>query len=307
MEQKNSAVSVIDCDNALGLETNSVTRKFFNFFFVPILNNLPKDFKHNIKKTNRAAAEVIDNVTNHNALEVLYSKGKKFSAKNFTKKLFQKVWFNLDNSKAVRNRLKFVKRELKNHLQTIAQYDREINIISIASGSSRAVVETVRDGHYLEGTKLSITFLDKNPKAIEYSKELSQMIDHKGIELEWINDTVGNYFRNSPQKKFDIVEIVGLLDYFNDEKVIETFKGIYSILQEGGIVITANISHNKEERFITNIIDWPMIYRTPDELGQLVHQAGFPLEKMKTFYEPLKVHGMVVAKNGISQNNLCFN
>lgn len=288
--------SFIDNDESLELETNSFARTFLNVFFVPILNNLPKDFKHKIKKTSSAASEVIDNATNHNALEVLYSKGKNFSPKNILNRFFQYIWFHLDNSKAVRNRLKFVRRELKNHLTEISRYDREINIISIASGSSRAIIETINHGRYLDGTKLSVVFLDKNKDAIEYSKRLSETIDHKSIKLNWIHDTVGNFFRSNPQDKFDIVEIVGLLDYFNDEKVIETFRGIYSILQDGGIVITANISHNKEEKFITNIIDWPMVYRTPDDLAQLVSKAGFGYNNMKIFYEPLKVHGMVVAK-----------
>ncbi|MEI6843595.1 MAG: class I SAM-dependent methyltransferase family protein, partial [bacterium] len=220
----------------------------------------------------------------------------KYSSKKLLKKFFQYVWFNVDNSKAVRNRLKFVRRELKAHLHTIAGVDKEINIISIASGSSRAVIEIVNEERYLQDTKLSVTFLDKNPQAIEYSKRLAESISHPRIQLEWINDTVGNYFRSNPTKKFDVVEIVGLLDYFTDEKVIEIFKGIYGILQDGGVVITANISHNKEERFITKVIDWPMIYRTPDELARLVHEAGFSYNTMKAFYEPLKVHGLVVAK-----------
>ncbi len=285
---------MIDNDKSLGLETNSTLRIFFNFFFVPILNNLPKSFKKYIRKSNLAAKKVIDNVTNHNALEILYDKGRGFLAENLINKLFQKVWFNLDNSKAVRNRLKFVMRELHNHLEKISSKDREINIISIASGSSRAIVEVVQRSNYIKDTKLSITFLDKNPKAIEYSKALCK--DISGFDLNWINDTVGNFFRSNPQKKFDVVEMVGLLDYFNDEKVIETFKGIYSILQDEGIVITANISHNREERFITNVIDWPMIYRTPEELGVLVNKAGFSFDKMRMFYEPLKIHSIVVAK-----------
>ena len=299
MQQENTDVtfvSPVDYDSTLGLETNSPFKRFINLFFVPILNNLPKDFKHKIKKTNNAAAEVIDNVTNHNALEALYKKGRHFSTKNILKKFFRYVWFNIDNSKGVRNRLKFVIREIRNHLQEISTKDKEVNIISIASGSSRAVIETVRDGHYLKDAKISLTFLDKNPEAIEYSKKLSKEISHPNIKLEWINDTVGNYFKSKPTKRFDVVEMVGLLDYFKDEKVLDIFKNIYDLLQEGGILITANVSHNKEERFITNILDWPMIYRTPCELASLVHKAGFDYNNIKAFYEPLKVHGLVVAK-----------
>ncbi|MEI6843650.1 MAG: hypothetical protein WCK48_04070, partial [bacterium] len=59
--------SFVDNDPSLDLETNNIARKCLNFFLTPILNNLPKGFKNKIKKTNEAAAEVINNVTNHNA------------------------------------------------------------------------------------------------------------------------------------------------------------------------------------------------------------------------------------------------
>lgn len=294
--QDDSIVSFVDNDQSLSLETNSLLRYLLNLFFIPILNSLPKNFKYIIKKTNNAAAVVIDNVTSHKALEVLYSKGELFSFKKLGSQFFKYIWFNVNNSKAVRNRLKFVKRELRNHLMNISEFDRDIEIISIASGSSRSIVEVVKDGHYLKDTKLSVTFLDKNEDAIQYSKDLSIHINHLPIKLDWINDSVGNFLRSNPEKKFDIVEIVGLLDYFTDVKVLETFMGIYNILQTGGILITSNISHNPEEKFITKVIDWPMIYRTPEELAELAKKAGFEYNNMKVFYEPLKVHGMVVAK-----------
>ena len=289
-------VSFVDDDPKLGLETNSLARKFFNLIFIPILNILPKNFKYLIKRTNNAAATVIDNATNHKALEVLYSRGDLFSIKKVGSNFFKYVWFNINNSKAVRNRLKFVKRELRNHLEEISKYDREISVLSIASGSSRAIIETVRDGEYLKGTKLSLVFLDKNEQAISYSKDLSTNISHLPIKLSWIHDTVGNYLRSVPKDKFDVVEIVGLLDYFTNDKVVEIFKGIYGLLQDGGIMITSNVNHNIEEKFITNVIDWPMIYKTAEGLAELANKSGFDYNKMKVFYEPLKVHGMVIAK-----------
>jgi 2-polyprenyl-3-methyl-5-hydroxy-6-metoxy-1,4-benzoquinol methylase len=283
-------------DPSLKLEKNGLIRRFFNLFFIPFLNALPKNFKYLIKKTNKSAATVIDNATNHKALEVLYSKGYGFSLSKMSGNFFRYVWFNLNNSKGVRNRLKLVKWEMKKYLESISTFDRDIEIISIAAGSSRAIIETVRDGHYLGGAKLSITFLDKSEHAIAYSKNLSTEIQHLPLKLQWINDSVGNFLRNAESKKYDIVEIVGLLDYFTDEKVVEIFAGIYKILESGGILITSNINHNSEEKFVTKVIEWPMIYRTAEELGILANQAGFKYNEMKVFYEPLKVHGMVVAR-----------
>lgn len=288
--------SYVDNDPDLDLETNSALRSLFNIFFIPVLNLLPKSFKGLIKKTNNAAAVVIDNATSHKALEVLYSKGDLFSFRKVGSQFFKYVWFNMNNSKAVRNRLKFVKRELKNHLENISELDRNIEIISIASGSSRALIETVKNGHYLKDAKLSLTFLDKSEHAIQYSKDLSVHINHLPIKMEWLNASAGSFLRNAPNGKYDVVEIVGLLDYFTDEKVLEIFQGIYNTLQSGGILITANINHNTEEKFLTKVIEWPMIYRTAEELASLVNKAGFDYNNMKVFYEPLKIHGMVVAK-----------
>ena len=293
---QNSVESFVDLDNTINLEKPTFFRGLFHFFLIPILNNLPKSFKKKISQTHRGAKVVIDNATNHQALEVLYSQGRLFSAKNFMNKVFQNIWFHMDNSKAVRNRLKFVMRELRRHLESIARYDREINVISIASGSARAVIETVEAGEYLKEAKLSLTFLDKNPDAIEYSKKLSTKIQHLPLKMEWINDTVGGFFKSVPNKEFDIVEIVGLLDYFNDDKAVETFRSIYAILGNGGVVITANINHNREEKFVSNVIDWVMIYRSVEQLAKLLVKAGFKKKKMKVFYEPFKIHGIIVAK-----------
>lgn len=289
-------VGTVDFDQKLNLENNTLLKSFFNFFFIPVLNSLPKNFKNLIKKTNNSAAVVIDNATSHKALEVLYSKGELFSFKKIGSQFFKYVWFNMNNSKAVRNRLKFVKRELKNHLENISEFDRDIEIISIASGSSRAIIETIKDGHYLKDTKLALTFLDKSEHAIQYSKDLSVHINHLPIKLEWIQGSAGTFLREAATSKYDVVEIVGLLDYFTDEKVLEIFTEIYRVLQPGGILITSNISHNSEEKFITNVIDWPMVYRSSEEMFNLVIKSGFQYNNTRSYYEPLKVHTMVIAR-----------
>jgi hypothetical protein len=280
----------------LDLEKPGILYFFISIFLVPILNNLPKGFNKYIKKTNKQAEEVIDNATNHKALEILYKKGQEKRKPRLMSRFFRSVWFNLANSKAVRNRLKIVISEMHGHLEKIAKKDRDINILNIASGSARAIIEVAESSEYLKGTKLSITFLDKDVKAIEYSKDLSKNISH--FNLNWVNDTVGNFMKNNQHlaNTFDIIEIVGLFDYFSDEKLIDTMSGIYNLLSDGGIMITANINHNKEEKFITDVIEWPMVYRDVNHLANLANKSGFSFDKMKYFYEPFKVHGLVIAK-----------
>ena len=73
-----------------------------------------------------------------------------------------------------------------------------------------------------------VTFLDKNPYALEYSKNLAKDLP-KHFNLHWVEDTASSfpkYLDNKPD--LNLVEMVGLLDYFDDEKVISVFSISFS-------------------------------------------------------------------------------
>lgn len=288
---------VVRKDKHLKFEYNNIFKKLFNIILIPTLNILPIKSRRMITKTNDAVGEIVKNATNHKALEILYSNGKGSSkgVKNIYKKIAHVVWFNTNNSKAVRNRLKIVKEELE---KTLLEKDgKDINFLSIAAGSARAIIEVV--DKIKPTSKINFTFLDKNPEAAEHSKlfisKSEYLNNNNNFTFNWINDTVNNFLEHHDQK-FTIVEMVGLMDYFNDEKALNVFKNIYNILEEGGVFITANINHNSEKRFVTKAIGWPMVYRRAEELGILVHKAGFDHEKMDIYYEPHKIHSIIKAQ-----------
>jgi hypothetical protein len=284
-------------DPRLNMETNNMIKKVFNLFFIPVLNALPIKSRKAIVKTDKDVGEIVKNATNHKALEILYNNGKGSAKtiKSIYKKLAHIVWFNTNNSKAVRNRLKIVKDELE---KTFIEKDgQNINFLSIAAGSARAVIEVVTK--IQPTSKISFTFLDKNPDATLYSKEMidanEYMKNNPNFTFNWINDTVNNFLENH-YEKFTIIEMVGLMDYFNDEKALNIFKNIFNILDKDGVFLTANINNNSEKKFVTKAIGWPMIYRKAEELAALVHLAGFNHELMDIYYEPHKIHSVVKAK-----------
>ncbi|MDE2188686.1 MAG: hypothetical protein KGJ35_03085, partial [Patescibacteria group bacterium] len=77
---------------------------------------------------------------------------------------------------------------------------------------------------------------------------------------------------------------------------IRLFTMARTALVPGGMFITANINDNKEREFIGRVLGWNMIYRPVEELADLVKAAGFSESSMKIFYEPLRIHGLVVAR-----------
>jgi ubiquinone/menaquinone biosynthesis C-methylase UbiE len=289
----------VDADKTLKYETPSPGRKVFNAFFVPLVSIVPKKTKKFIEKSHQSAEHVINHATTHVALEILYKNGIREHTKSFLQKVAHWVWFGTNNSKSVRNRLRIVKRELRKNIIRLFQEKEAIKILSIASGSARAIVETIQENPQIE-SEIYVSFLDKNPAALDYSKDMvnrSGLQNSNKLKFEWTNGTAGTFLTNLAESgdKFDIIEMVGLLDYFDDIKTEQVFKKIYSILNENGVLITANINHNSEKQFLNRIIEWPMIYRTAEDLGSLLIKGGFYTNKIHLYYEPLKVHSVAVA------------
>jgi tRNA splicing endonuclease len=296
IEKKIKRKIVVHDHKGLKLETNSLIRKTLNIFIIPFLNSIPVKSRSLVKKSHKAVNDIVDNATTHKALEILYSNGNKSSVKKLYEKISHAVWFNTNNSKGVRNRLKIVKNQVSEIFKEKSKGSGPINLVSIAAGSARAVIEALEDNP--TDNEVNVYFVDKSNHALDYSKDLlkeMRSLNNQNYKFTWINDTVNGFLDNN-EVKFDIVEMVGLMDYFNDEKAKNIFTKIYNSLNDSGYFITANINHNSEKKFVTKAIGWPMVYRSAEHLARLVHEAGFPHTDMSVYYEPLKIHSIIIAK-----------
>lgn len=278
----------------LPFETNGLTRNIFNTFFVPVLNILPRRTITWLVKTHKSANAVVENKTNHYALEVLYQRGNTFRSKNILQALARRIWFHTNNARAVRNRLLIVKDELIRDIRSrIDSGDKYIKVLNIASGSARAILEAIHSFNAEKGVTFDVTFLDKNPKAVAYSQELAKEFDFAQHKLQWVTASVGEYFAEhdaSDSEPFDVVEMVGLLDYFDDERTVSVFERICDRLNKDAFFITANIVDNVERPFVENVVGWKMVYRTATELKDLIVRSGFAEDKVRMQYEPMVMH-----------------
>ncbi len=264
---------------------------------VPGMNNIAR-------KTNRGAREVLENKTTHQALEVLYRKGDTGKKETFLGNIFRSLWFFTDNAKGVRNRLRIVKNGIVRELVNIHSdecHNNTVHMLSIASGSARAVLEAIQRAREMNVEKdIHVTFLDKSPQAISYSRTLAQSVCDEDVlkktHMQWVTDTASNFTKYADEGSLDIIEMVGLLDYFDDEKAQRLFEKAYRYLRSGGVFITANIDYNKEYAFVNNFVDWRMIYRSSHELAALARRAGFNAQYMRVYTEPLGVHNVLIVR-----------
>jgi SAM-dependent methyltransferase len=283
------------------LEGHNLFERFVRIFSVPILNNLPEVFLRKFMRTSSHDAEVVlDNLGSARALEVMYGRYRK---KLFSRGLLQGIadlfWHHFTSQpKGVRNRLKIVENNLDKEILRILKekQEKEINIVTLGGGSARGIVEVLdKYSNELKGWKILVINLDKSLKAIELGKELATEF---GLfnNFKWVNDLAQNVKLYVADNSADVVEMVGLLDYFRDEKSVETFKQIYDILKKDGLFMVGNIVPNKEQPFISKL-GWPkMYYRQAIDLSRLLIESGFSKAKGEIIFEPLKNHIVAVIK-----------
>jgi 1-acyl-sn-glycerol-3-phosphate acyltransferase len=284
----------------LKFETNSLLKSLAQFFVTPLLDLLPASLRETTKKTHRLAKEVVEHKTTYRALEVLYlPPNAPRERESFIKELFYTIWFSTNNSKAVRNRLKLVKLELKRACERVLRAGDQLRLLSIASGSARADIEMLKDLELPVGVRPEVTFLDKDPRSLEYSKRLAAEFGIlEKYNIRWIEDTASGYVKHFTDNAPNVIEMVGLLDYFNDDKSVSLFKLIRNTLGSSGTFVTGNIVDNSERPFVTNLIGWDMVYRKAECVAELLEEAGFERDQITPYYEPMYIQSVVVAHVG---------
>jgi len=220
------------------------------------------------------------------ALEAMYT----YSPKEATP--ITRFWETvLDNARAIRNRLALVRKELFAAI-VVNDEEKEIRVLSVGSGSARAVIETIAALSEQYRSRIKVLLIDMDATAIEFSEVLA-----KQYGINHTTKRTGNFFRlERDAANFcpNIIELVGLLDYLSDRQVVVLLQKVHNVLSLNGYLLTSNIAPNLEAMFVTKAINWPMTYRTPDKLEKLLKQAGF--RDIQIRKEPLGVYTVAVAR-----------
>ena len=237
----------------------------------------------------------------HQALEIIYTYAwKKTKGKGIIDRLLTHILLNFSNGRAVRNRLKLVKNEVKRAALSLNRNfgKKEITIMSLGAGSARAIIEVLAElkaFHY--PIRFTVILVDISKNALRYSERLAE---EYGIadSVNWIRECglLEEFIQNTHEHQPDIIEMVGVMDYFDKIASLDAISQIYDILNPQGTLITCNVRDNPEKLFLDRVLEWPMTYREPEELAEIMLSSGFDSQDVDIIYEPLLIHGVVVAR-----------
>jgi SAM-dependent methyltransferase len=265
------------------------------FLIIALWVHIKKKFIHN-PKTNfyffdgvsKNCREIKENAAGWKALDIVYNyrKGEE--------NLFADFWHDLRSSQGTRNRIRLTKFLLLKNIKEISKNNKEVRLISIASGSAQGVVEVI-DEVKRKGIIVKAVLIDLDLTAIEHSKKLAQEMKVKD-QIIFINKTASFVNEIGREFKPHLIEVVGFLEYRSFNKALKLMRSIYQILENGGILLISQIAPNLESFFLKEVINWLMIYRKPKEVVKLISWAGFNLKNCSFYWEPLKIHYMVECK-----------
>lgn len=241
-------------------------------------------------KTMRAVKE---GAASWRALDIIYNR-QLVNTNGRLGRMVDIFWLDIRNAQAVRNRLVLVRQELSKAIDGFA--DRgEVRILSLAAGSAQGVVEVLSE-YKRRGQNVQALLVDLDETALEYARELAErsaVADRVQIK----RDTVAKVKRLARAWQPQIIEMIGLLDYLPDERAVKLLQKIGESLPPGGIFLTANIRSNGERHFLKWVINWPMLYRSREQLAAIVASANF--SRCRIVYEPFGIHGLAVAVKDI--------
>ncbi len=293
-QSENKVIVVQEDANAERYETAGFLSRFFHCLLVLLLNILPINLSRKIfTKSSKDATTVRDNATTFKALEIMYNFQLGVVFRNgMLDGLFTYIWHHLYSVRGTRNRLKMVKKLLRQEIDRLHLDKKEINVVSLGSGSARAVLETIRE--YKKNVTINFLGIDKNKYAIAYCKKLAKELGIDHITL--IQDKVTNITSIFKDNNFvpDIIEMVGLLDYFSQDRAVNLLAMIRKNMHDKSALITCNIRKNLEKKFVTSVVSWPMVYRNEIDMSELIVCSGFEPKKGKIIVDPLGVHMLVL-------------
>lgn len=200
-------------------------------------------------------------------------------------------WFNSLNCQAARNRFRLAKRELEKAMLKFS-LENEVRAVSFAAGTGQIESETVAR---VKKRKINIKMLliDKEPEAI---KRAQDYVAFNGVskEIKIINSDIKHALGVVESFNPYIIAMIAFLDYLQDEEAVRFISRLYQIIPEKGYFITSNTMPNIEMFFVKWVVEWPLIYRNPQKIANIIKESGF--NHCEIINEPLRIQSIVVAR-----------
>ncbi|MFH1283343.1 MAG: bifunctional alpha/beta hydrolase/class I SAM-dependent methyltransferase [bacterium] len=180
--------------------------------------------------------------------------------------------------KGIRQRRVNIENMLSNVIDLLLRENMPINLFDIASGPGLYILNVLRE---YSNKPVTARLRDYSPLNIEEGKALAAEMKLENVNYEQADAFNRDSYKNITPKP-TIAICSGLHELFPKNKpVLNSFKGIYECMADGGYLIYTNQPWHPQQEYIARVLTnregkpWIMRCRTQEEMDSLVREAGF--------------------------------
>ena len=198
--------------------------------------------------------------------------------------LIDRTYLNGVGWEGIRVRKIHMERFLNKAINSIYKEKGEINILDIATGAGRYVLDTVKEH---KSYPISAELRDFEEKNLEEGRMLAKEMGLTNIKFVQ-GDAFDKELLCNLSKRPNIVIVSGLYELFGDnDMIMRSLLGVAKSITTGGILLYTNQPWHPQLELIARVLvdrdgkPWVMRRRTQEEMDELVRLAGFEKLEME--------------------------
>ena len=180
--------------------------------------------------------------------------------------------------RGIRERKVNLQKILRATVEKVHAERKPVNLLDIASGPGRYVLETVKE---LSHIPASVGLRDYKPENVEAARRLADELGLKNVTVAQ-GDAFNRAALAAITPKPTIAIVSGLFElYPSNEPILNSVRGLADAVAPGGYLIYTNQPWHPQVEFIARVLTnregkpWIMRRRTQAEMDELVRAAGF--------------------------------
>jgi len=190
----------------------------------------------------------------------------------------------------LRNRKRLVVRQMVKLIERyLGKGAREVNVVAVGAGTGINTIEAL--AHHPNKNVIAHLF-DIEDEAFVEGEQLKR--HHAVVErVHFIKADfreMKKYVKSTPH----ILELVGILEYFKDDAVLEFLEHAGHYLNhESSVLVNSIEDAHGIKKFLKRAFNFELLYRSPERMMELLTEAGygdFEIER-----EPLQVYSAITA------------
>jgi len=194
-------------------------------------------------------------------------------------KMVQGATYHLKSGRAVDERNQYSSEQMNQIGSHVIHQERDFFLLNLACGSASDVQRFIRSSPAANRTQAYL--VDQDEEALQMARErIGDSVEESKnkIKTHFYPMNVQKFLDDGQTlPKFDLIYSGGLFDYLNNMAFSFILVELFDRLNDGGFIVIGNFSSTDDSKIVRwYLSDWPLIYRTPEDLKRIASVLSKP-------------------------------